>query len=90
MLKLGNITKDFGGLRALNNISLCIRQGELIGLIGPNGSGKSTLFNVNSGFLKPDSGHIKFLDDDITGLPHIKSTVKESPEPFRLSGHFYT
>jgi ABC-type branched-subunit amino acid transport system ATPase component len=72
MLRIENVTKQFGGLAAVRNVSLEIQRGELSGLIGPNGAGKTTLFNVVSGFLAPTSGRI-FLDgDEVTSLsPHI-------------------
>ena len=62
---------SFGGLKALNNVNMHIKEGEILGLIGPNGAGKTTLFNVITGFLKADSGEIIFGDEDILGLkPH--------------------
>ena len=69
MLRIDNVSKRFGGLVALRNITLEIREGELSGLIGPNGAGKTTLFNVVSGFLRPSEGEISFEGNDITGLP---------------------
>lgn len=69
LLELKKITKRFGGLVALRDISLSIDEGELIGIIGPNGSGKTTLFNVISGVYKPDSGSIFFAGIDITSYP---------------------
>lgn len=69
MLKASGITKKFGGLIALDDVSFEIPRGEIVGLIGPNGSGKTTLFNVISGLIEPDSGHIEFLETRITGLP---------------------
>ncbi len=58
ILEVKNMTMDFGGLRALNNVSLHIRQGEIAALIGPNGAGKTTLFNCLTGIYKPSSGDI--------------------------------
>lgn len=69
MLKLVNVVKSFGGLRAVDGVSLTINKGELVGLIGPNGSGKTTLFNVISGFYRLDKGEIYFLGERIDGLP---------------------
>ena len=68
LLALQGIIKDFGGLRAINQVSLEIQEGEILGLIGPNGAGKTTLFNVITGFFKPTSGRVIFKDEDITGL----------------------
>lgn len=68
MLKVDNITKDFGGLRVLENVCIQVAQGSIYGLIGPNGAGKTTVFNIISGLLKPSSGRIVFKNEDITNL----------------------
>lgn len=68
MLELYDISKYFGGLTALKEVSLKVEEGEFLGLIGPNGSGKTTLFNVISGVLKPSSGRVNFMRKDITGF----------------------
>ncbi len=68
ILELVNVTKTFGGLSALNGVSLTIEAGEIVGLIGPNGSGKSTAFNVIAGFLPVSSGQVIFNGQDITRL----------------------
>ena len=68
LLKIRNITKIFGGLIALRDVSFDVNQSEILGLIGPNGAGKSTLFNIISGFHAADKGKILFKDDEITGL----------------------
>ena len=72
ILTVEDVSKAFGGLRAVNHASLEVAEGSITGLIGPNGAGKTTLFNIVSGFLKPDAGHISFLDDRIDGLPAHK------------------
>jgi branched-chain amino acid transport system permease protein len=64
-----NVTKNFGGLRALDAVSLSLKQGEILGLIGPNGSGKSTLINVICGFYLPSAGQICLDHTDITTWP---------------------
>jgi len=66
LLEVVNISKEFGGLVANNNISFTVDEGEIVGLIGPNGAGKTTLFNCIVGFHKPSSGKILFKDKDIT------------------------
>ncbi len=72
VLEVKEVTKRFGGLVALNKVSLEIREHELLGLIGPNGSGKTTLFNVITGYYKPEGGKIYYKGKDITGLrPHV-------------------
>ncbi len=68
-MRVEGLVKTFGGIRALNDVTLSIREGEMVGLIGPNGSGKTTLFNVISGVYKPDRGRVFFRGEDITGLP---------------------
>jgi branched-chain amino acid transport system ATP-binding protein len=68
LLEVRGVSKRFGGLQAVSNVSFQIRQGEILGLIGPNGAGKTTLFNVVNGVYKPDNGTITFAGKDITGL----------------------
>ena len=68
MLKIQNITKKFGGVKALDNCDFEIKKGEITALIGPNGSGKTTLFNLVSGILKADSGKIILNNKNITNL----------------------
>ena len=63
-----HITKRYGGLVAVNDASLEVRQGEIVGLLGPNGAGKSTLFDIVSGLVKPDAGSVFLRGQDITGL----------------------
>ena len=69
MLKLEGVTKRFGGLTAVHEVSLEVREGDLLGIIGPNGAGKTTLFNMISGFYRPDEGRILYEGRDVTGLP---------------------
>ena len=71
MLCIKNIYKSFGGLRAINNVSLEIEKSSITALIGPNGAGKTTLFNIINGSIKPDSGIVELNEIDITGYePH--------------------
>ena len=71
ILDIRNVSKRFGGLVAINQVSLQITPGEILGLIGPNGAGKTTLFNLITGFYPIDAGHIYFLGEKISGLkPH--------------------
>ncbi|MBI5586505.1 MAG: ABC transporter ATP-binding protein [Deltaproteobacteria bacterium] len=71
MLAIDKIGKNFGGLRALNNVSLGMSPGEILAVIGPNGAGKTTLFNILTGFTKPDSGRVLFQNQPLLGLkPH--------------------
>ena len=69
MITVKNLTKTFGGIKAVNGASLTIEEGSITGLIGPNGAGKTTLFNVIAGVYEADSGQVMLGDTDITGLP---------------------
>ncbi|HKW71243.1 MAG TPA: branched-chain amino acid ABC transporter ATP-binding protein/permease [Candidatus Dormibacteraeota bacterium] len=69
LLKVDNLSKSFGGLRAVEDVSLEVMQGDRHAIIGPNGAGKSTLFNLITGRLKPSSGRVVFDGRDITGKP---------------------
>ena len=71
LLSAAGVSKSFRGLKAVSDVSLEVRTGEIVGLIGPNGAGKTTLFNLISGFYQPDEGQIEFDGHDIVGLkPH--------------------
>ncbi|ABV34492.1 MULTISPECIES: ABC transporter ATP-binding protein [Pseudothermotoga] len=71
MLKLDHVTKKFGGLIAVNDVSINIEKGRLAGLIGPNGAGKTTIFNIITGVYRPENGRVYFKDREITGeKPH--------------------
>lgn len=88
MLEVQGVTKRFGGIIALNNVSLRLERGERVAIVGPNGSGKTTLFNVISGVYKPDSGKILFEGNDITDLPAYRrahlgiARAFQIPRPF--------
>ncbi len=69
LLEVEHLAKQFGGVRALDDVTLEVEAGQLVGLIGPNGAGKTTLFNVVSGVLRPDRGRVVFRGRDLTGLP---------------------
>lgn len=68
MLDVSGISKSFGGLKAVDNVSMKIAEGSLVSLIGPNGAGKTTFFALVTGFHKPDSGTVKFAGNDILGV----------------------
>ena len=71
VLQVRNITKTFGGVQAVVDVSFTLQKGEVFGVIGPNGSGKTTLVNIITGFVRPDSGEVLFKGKKITGIqPH--------------------
>ena len=72
MLRVERVTKMFGGLTALKDVSLSLSEGQIKAIIGPNGAGKTTLFNVISGFMAPEAGEIRLCDRAVTGLPPEK------------------
>jgi len=73
MIETTALTKNFGGLTAVNNLNLKVNSGEIVGLIGPNGAGKTTVFNLLAGFLRPTSGKIIFEGKDISNKPpHLR------------------
>jgi branched-chain amino acid transport system ATP-binding protein len=72
LLKLENVTKRFGGLVAVDDVSLEVKHGEIIAIVGPNGAGKTTLFNVINGVFLPDGGKLYFEGKDITNIPAYK------------------
>ena len=67
MFSFDDVSKSFGGLYVIQNVSFSVDENEIVGLIGPNGAGKTTIFNLITGFLKPDSGNIFFDGKKITG-----------------------
>jgi len=88
LLEIKNVSKRFGGLWALRNVSFEVEEGEIIGIIGPNGAGKTTLFNCITGFYKPDTGRIVFRGEDITGLPPYAICKKGITRTFQLTKAF--
>lgn len=76
MLKLDDITIRFGGLIAVNSVTMRIAPNEVVGLVGPNGAGKTTLFNAISGLVRPSSGHIMFDSVDVLRAPlHVRARL---------------
>lgn len=84
ILALSGITKRFGGLTAVNELSFSLKAGEVVGLLGPNGSGKTTVMNMISGFLAPSEGLISFKGEPISGLPAHRIAPKGVARTFQL------
>ena len=88
ILKLDNLTRSFGSLKAVDAVELEVAAGEALGIIGPNGAGKSTLFNLITGLLAPDAGSIRFDGRDITQAPPRARCIAgigrsfQIPQPF--------
>ncbi len=88
VLETNEVTKRFGGLVAVNAVSMRVKQGEIVGLIGPNGAGKTTLLNAIAGLNPPTSGTVRMFGEDTTGLPPEKmcrrglSRTFQIPRPF--------
>lgn len=88
LLELQKLTKCFGGLTAVNELDLSIREGEIVGLIGPNGAGKTTVLNAISGVFRPTKGRVLFNDQDITGLKPHSVVEKGLVRTFQLTTLF--
>ena len=83
-LTVGDVTKRFGGLVAVQNMSFALAENEVLGLIGPNGSGKTTMMNLISGALRPSSGEIRLYGDDIAGIGPSRIANKGIARTFQL------
>jgi ABC-type branched-subunit amino acid transport system ATPase component len=90
MLELKNLTKRFGGLVAVNDVSLAVRQGTIHAIIGPNGAGKSTLFNLVTGLHKLDAGQVVLEGEDITGRPAWQLVKRGVGRSFQQTNLFWT
>ena len=83
LLEVKNLSKQFGGIKAVDNVNLQIRKGEIISVIGPNGAGKTTVFNLLTGIYKPDHGEIYFRGEAIHHLPPIEIVHKGIARTFQ-------
>jgi branched-chain amino acid transport system ATP-binding protein len=88
MIRVENVSKHFGGLKAVEHTSLEIEKGSITGLIGPNGAGKTTLFNMIAGLYSPTEGHIYLDDEDVTGLPPHQLFAKGLLRTFQIAHEF--
>jgi branched-chain amino acid transport system ATP-binding protein len=88
MLTLSGLTKQIGGLRAVNAVDLFLGENEIVGLVGPNGAGKTTLLNMISGITQPTAGTITFLGEDITRLKADRICKKGIAKTFQIAESF--
>jgi ABC-type uncharacterized transport system ATPase subunit len=88
LLRTEGLRKDFGGLRAVDDVSLTVHRGKIHAVIGPNGAGKTTLFNVVTGQLRPTAGRVYLRDEDVTGLPPHKVTARGVSRKFQVTQVF--
>jgi len=89
VLDVRNVTKSFGGLVAVNDVSFHVRQGAIHAIIGPNGAGKTTLFNLVTGLMKPDSGRVFLEGDDITGAAPWRLVKRGMGRSFQQTNLFW-
>jgi branched-chain amino acid transport system ATP-binding protein len=89
ILTVTDLSKNFGGVRALNEVSFTLMPGELLGVIGPNGSGKTTLVNLITRFVKPTSGTVSFKGKKISHLPPYKIVRLGIARTFQMVKPFY-
>jgi len=75
LLQVENLTKEFGGLKALNSVCFDVSEGEILGVIGPNGAGKTTCFNLLTGYYLPTAGKVVFKGEEVTNLPDYKRAL---------------
>ena len=88
LLELDNVTRRFGGIIAVDTVSMRVADGEVRAVIGPNGAGKSTLFHLITGVLKPTAGEIRFADQRLTGLPSHRICQHGISRTFQLTALF--
>jgi branched-chain amino acid transport system ATP-binding protein len=88
LLEVAGVTKKFGGLVAVNNVDMNVREGEILGLVGPNGAGKTTLLNLISGIYHPDTGSILYRGEEISRLSLNKICKKGIAKTFQQTHSF--
>jgi len=89
LLEIKNVTKAFGGVTALEGVSVNVEENTLLGIIGPNGSGKTTLVNIVTGFVKPDKGSVLFKGREVTGRPPYKVSNMGIGRAFQMVKPFF-
>jgi branched-chain amino acid transport system ATP-binding protein len=88
LLELDELTRRFGGLVAVDHVSMRVEEGEVRAVIGPNGAGKSTLFNLITGVLKPSQGSVRFAGESVAGLPTPRICQRGIARTFQLTALF--
>jgi branched-chain amino acid transport system ATP-binding protein len=88
LLEIEGLSKRFGGVQGVEDLSFHVANGEILGVIGPNGSGKTTTFNLISGFFRPDRGQVRFSGEDITGLPPYEVCARGLSRTFQVAKPF--
>jgi branched-chain amino acid transport system ATP-binding protein len=88
LLEVRSLTKTFGGLMAVNDLSFDLKKGEILGIIGPNGAGKTTLFNLITGFYHPTTGTVSFKGETITGLRPYQICLRGLARTFQITQPF--
>jgi len=89
LLQVNGLSKDFGGLRAVNRVSFDLREGESLGVIGPNGSGKTTLVNLITGFIRPNEGEVFFEGRAVTKMMPHRIAQRGLARTFQMARPFY-
>ena len=90
LLNIQHISKTFGGIKALNDVSFDVHEGEILGIIGPNGSGKTTVVNCITGFIKKTAGRVFFRERDITNTPPHKIADMGVTRTFQIMRPYYS
>lgn len=88
VVQIENVSKDFGGLRAVNNVSFSVDSGERVAIIGPNGAGKTTLFHLITGLLRPSKGKISISGKDVTHMPAYQRASLGVSRTFQITSLF--
>lgn len=88
LLQVENLSRNFGGLKAVSDVSFSLKKGEIVGLLGPNGAGKTTAFNMIAGYLKPSSGKVLLEGRDVTGMKPWNICHAGVARTFQLSKTF--
>ena len=84
LLEVEGLSRSFGGVAAVRDVSFAVAAGEIVGVMGPNGSGKTTLFNLITGALAPDTGRVRISGESVTGLPPHRICAKGIARTFQL------